>query len=106
MARIAVPYGELSSKQLRALGRIARVLDGRDGGPYPGKGGFGHFTTRQNCQFNWIALSDAADVMDLLASVDMHGIQTSGNCIRNITSDHFAGGPSAKDAVLELVVAG
>ena len=92
MARIAVPYGELSSKQLRALARIAREFDGRDGGPYEGRGGgFGHFTTRQNCQFNWIALPDAADVMDILADVDMHGIQTSGNCIRNITSDCFAG---------------
>ncbi|HEV7574831.1 MAG TPA: nitrite/sulfite reductase [Caldimonas sp.] len=92
MLRVAVPYGELSSKQLRALARIARDFDGRDGGPYEGRGGgFGHFTTRQNCQFNWIALPDAADVMDLLADADMHGIQTSGNCIRNITSDCFAG---------------
>ena len=91
MLRIAVPYGELSSRQLRALGRIAREFDGRADGPYPGQGGHGHFTTRQNCQFNWIALPDAADVMELLASVDMHGIQTSGNCIRNITSDAFAG---------------
>jgi sulfite reductase (NADPH) hemoprotein beta-component len=91
MARIAVPYGELSSKQLRALARVAREFDGRADGPYPGKGGFGHFTTRQNCQFNWIALADAADVMDVLADAGMHGIQTSGNCIRNITSDCFAG---------------
>jgi sulfite reductase (NADPH) hemoprotein beta-component len=92
MARIAVPYGELSSKQLRALARVAREFDGRAGGPYEGRGGgFGHFTTRQNCQFNWIALADAADVMDVLADADMHGIQTSGNCIRNITSDCFAG---------------
>ncbi len=91
MLRVAVPYGELSSKQLRALSRIARVYDGRAGGPYAGKGGFGHLTTRQNCQYNWIALDDAADVMDLLADADMHGIQTSGNCIRNITSDCFAG---------------
>ncbi len=91
MLRVAVPYGELSSKQLRALSRIARVYDGRSGGPHAGKGGFGHLTTRQNCQYNWIALDDAADVMDLLADVDMHGIQTSGNCIRNITSDCFAG---------------
>ena len=91
MLRVAVPYGELSSKQLRALSRIARVHDGRTGGPYAGRGGFGHLTTRQNCQYNWIALDDAADVMDLLADVDMHGIQTSGNCIRNITSDCFAG---------------
>jgi sulfite reductase (NADPH) hemoprotein beta-component len=91
MLRIAVPYGGLSSPQLRTLARIAREFDGRAGGPYPGQGGFGHFTTRQNCQFNWIALPDAADVMELLASADMHGIQTSGNCIRNITSDAFAG---------------
>ena len=92
MLRVAVPYGELHSRQLRALARIAREFDGKAGGPYEGRGGgFGHFTTRQNCQFNWIALEDAADVMDLLADVDMHGIQTSGNCIRNITSDCFAG---------------
>jgi len=81
MLRIAVPYGELSSRQLRMLGRIAREYD-RD---------YGHFTTRQNLQFNWIPLPKSADVMDLLASVDMHGIQTSGNCIRNITSDALAG---------------
>jgi sulfite reductase (NADPH) hemoprotein beta-component len=91
MLRVAVPYGELRSKQLRALARIARQFDGRADGPYPGRGGFGHFTTRQNCQFNWIALADAADVMDVLADADMHGIQTSGNCIRNITTDCFAG---------------
>jgi len=81
MARIAVPYGELSSRQLRMLARIARDYDR----------GWGHFTTRQNLQFNWIPLARAADVMDLLAEVDMHGIQTSGNCIRNITSDALAG---------------
>ncbi len=81
MLRIAVPYGELSTRQLRGLARIAREYDR----------GYGHFTTRQNCQFNWIPLERAADVMDLLSSVDMHGIQTSGNCIRNITSDCFAG---------------
>ena len=92
MLRVAVPYGELHSRQLRALARIAREFDGKAGGPYEARGGgFGHFTTRQNCQFNWIALEDAADVMDLLADADMHGIQTSGNCIRNITSDCFAG---------------
>ncbi|HEV7915151.1 MAG TPA: nitrite/sulfite reductase [Albitalea sp.] len=81
MARIAVPYGELSSTQLRMLARIAREFDR----------GYAHFTTRQNCQYNWIPLPKAADVMDLLASVSMHGIQTSGNCIRNISSDCFAG---------------
>ena len=81
MLRIAVPYGELNSTQLRALARIAREFDR----------GYGHFTTRQNTQFNWIPLTQSADVMELLASVNMHGIQTSGNCIRNITSDCFAG---------------
>jgi sulfite reductase (NADPH) hemoprotein beta-component len=81
MLRIAVPYGELSSNQMRTLARVAREYDR----------GYGHFTTRQNLQFNWIPLPKAADVMELLASVDMHGIQTSGNCIRNITSDAFAG---------------
>ena len=81
MLRVAVPYGELSSRQLRQLARIAREFDR----------GFGHFTTRQNLQYNWIPLPNSADVMDLLAEVDMHGIQTSGNCIRNITSDAFAG---------------
>ena len=81
MLRIAVPYGELSSRQLRALGRIAREHDR----------GYGHFTTRQNLQFNWIPLTQSADVMDILADADMHGIQTSGNCIRNITSDALAG---------------
>ncbi|HET7527310.1 MAG TPA: nitrite/sulfite reductase [Burkholderiaceae bacterium] len=81
MLRIAVPYGELSSTQLRQLALIARRFDR----------GYGHFTTRQNLQFNWIALPQAADVMDLLAKVDMHGIQTSGNCVRNITSDAWAG---------------
>lgn len=81
MTRIAVPYGELSSRQLRQLARIAREFDR----------GYTHFTTRHNCQFNWIPLPRAADVMDLLADVDMHGIQTSGNCIRNISSDVLAG---------------
>ncbi len=81
MARIAVPYGALASRQLRQLARIAREFDR----------GYAHFTTRQNCQFNWIPLPKSADVMDLLADVDMHGIQTSGNCIRNITGDALAG---------------
>ena len=81
MLRIAVPYGVLSSVQLRTLARIARDFDR----------GYGHFTTRQNLQFNWIPLTRSADAMDALAAVDMHGIQTSGNCIRNITSDAFAG---------------
>ncbi len=81
MLRVAVPYGELSARQLRTLADIAREYDR----------GYGHFTTRQNLQFNWIPLVQSADVMDLLAQVDMHGIQTSGNCIRNITSDALAG---------------
>jgi sulfite reductase (NADPH) hemoprotein beta-component len=81
MLRVAVPYGELSSTQLRTLAQIAREYDR----------GYGHFTTRQNLQYNWIPLDKSADVMERLASVDMHGIQTSGNCIRNITSDCFAG---------------
>ena len=91
MLRVAIPYGELSSRQLRALARIAREHDLQDAGLPNQRGGFGHFTTRQNLQFNWIPLAQAADVMDLLADVDMHGIQTSGNCIRNITTDALAG---------------
>ena len=81
MLRIAVPYGEISARQLRQLAVIAREYDR----------GYGHFTTRQNLQFNWIPLVRSADVMERLAEVDMHGIQTSGNCIRNITSDALAG---------------
>ncbi|MFN3862460.1 MAG: nitrite/sulfite reductase, partial [Roseateles sp.] len=91
MLRVAVPYGELSSRQLRQLARIARDYDVVQHGPFKGQGGYAHFTTRQNAQFNWIPLEKSADVMDLLAEVDMHGIQTSGNCIRNITSDAFVG---------------
>jgi len=81
MLRVAVPYGTLSSKQVRMLGHIARKYD-RD---------YGHFTTRQNIQYNWIKLEDAPDILADLASVEMHAIQTSGNCIRNISSDQFAG---------------
>ncbi len=81
MLRVAVPYGELNATQLRALAKIARDFDR----------GYGHFTTRQNLQYNWIPLDKSADVMDALAAVNMHGIQTSGNCIRNTTSDCFAG---------------
>jgi len=91
MLRVAVPYGELSSRQLHQLARIAREHDLQEAGTPAERGGFGHFTTRQNLQFNWIPLPQAADVMDLLADVDMHGIQTSGNCIRNITTDALAG---------------
>ncbi len=91
MLRVAVPYGELSSPQLRQLAKIAREFDVVTEGPFKGQGGYGHFTTRQNLQYNWIPLERSAEVMELLAAVDMHGIQTSGNCIRNITSDAFCG---------------
>ena len=114
MLRVAVPYGELSSAQLRVLATIARDYDQpnqalfddaqakqdqlgdvqlKNGNAIGSKltTGYAHFTTRQNVQYNWIPLDKSADVMDLLASVDMHGIQTSGNCIRNITSDERAG---------------
>jgi len=106
MLRVAVPYGEISSKQLSVLATIAKEYDQPDDEVFakaqsqqdllPGKSpplikGYGHFTTRQNVQFNWIPLHKSADVMDLLATVDMHGIQTSGNCIRNITTDELAG---------------
>ncbi|KGE10077.1 nitrite reductase [Burkholderia gladioli] len=104
MLRVAVPYGELSSAQLRVLARIARDYDvpepevyrrARDAQRALGTTRLptrhAHFTTRTNVQFNWIPLERAADVMDLLATVDMHGIQTSGNCIRNISCDERAG---------------
>ena len=81
MLRIAIPYGTLSSRQMRKLAHIARVYDK----------GYGHFTTRQNLQFNWPALKDCPAILDELASVEMHCIQTSGNCIRNTTADQFAG---------------
>jgi sulfite reductase (NADPH) hemoprotein beta-component len=81
MLRIAVPYGLLSSRQLRKLAHIARHYDK----------GYGHFTTRQNIQFNWPNLAEVPDILAELAEVEMHAIQTSGNCIRNTTSDQFAG---------------
>ena len=81
MLRIAVPYGMLSSAQMRMFAHIARKYDR----------GYGHFTTRQNLQFNWIKLEETPDILADLATVEMHGIQTSGNCIRNITSDEYAG---------------
>ena len=81
MLRVAVPYGTLSSAQMRVLGDIADKYDR----------GYGHFTTRQNIQYNWIKLEDAPDILADLAKVEMHAIQTSGNCIRNISSDHYAG---------------
>lgn len=81
MLRVAVPYGTLSSAQMHALGDIADKYDR----------GYGHFTTRQNIQYNWIKLEDAPDILADLAKVEMHAIQTSGNCIRNTTSDQYAG---------------
>jgi len=84
MLRIAVPYGSLNPTQVRRLAEIARDYDK----------GYGHFTTRQNIQFNWIKLKDAPDILDKLAEVNLHAIQTSGNCIRNTTSDPYAGATS------------
>ncbi len=81
MLRVAIPYGTLSSRQMRALADIADRFDN----------GYGHFTTRQNIQFNWPRLRDVPDILKALAAVDMHAIQSSGNCIRNVTADHFAG---------------
>ncbi len=81
MLRVAIPYGSLNPTQLRKLAWIARTYDK----------GYGHFTTRTNLQFHWIRLADAPDIMDHLASVDMHAIQTSGNCVRNVTADPYAG---------------
>jgi sulfite reductase (NADPH) hemoprotein beta-component len=81
MLRVAIPYGTLNSRQMTMLGDIADKYDR----------GYGHFTTRQNIQYNWVKLEDAADILADLATVEMHAIQTSGNCIRNISSDHFAG---------------
>lgn len=81
MLRVAIPYGQLSARQTHKLADIARKYDR----------GYGHFTTRQNIQFNWPRLEETADILEELASVEMHAIQTSGNCIRNTTTDHFAG---------------
>ncbi len=89
MLRVAIPYGLLSAKQLRMLASIARRYDR----------GYGHFTTRQNIQYNWPRLEDSPDILADLASVEMHAIQTSGNCVRNITSDEFAG--VAPDEILD-----
>ncbi|MCX5745209.1 MAG: nitrite/sulfite reductase [Proteobacteria bacterium] len=81
MLRVAIPYGLLSSTQVRKLAHIARTYDR----------GYGHLTTRQNIQYNWPKLTDVPAILDELASVEMHAVQTSGNCVRNITADHFAG---------------
>lgn len=81
MLRVALPYGVLSASQMRQLAYVARYFDR----------GYGHFTTRQNIQFNWPRLADAPDILAVLAEADLHAIQTSGNCVRNVTTDHFAG---------------
>src|SRR6187401_975093 len=92
MLRIAVPYGTLASRQLRMLAHIARYYDK----------GYGHLSTRQNMQFNWPDLAEVPDILADLATVQMHAIQTSGNCIRNITTDQFAG--VAADEVVDPLV--
>jgi sulfite reductase (NADPH) hemoprotein beta-component len=92
MLRVAIPYGLLASAQLRKLAHIARTYDR----------GYGHFTTRQNLQFNWPRLEDVPEILAELATVEMHAIQTSGNCVRNITTDHFAG--VAADEVVDSFV--
>ena len=89
MLRVAIPYGTLDARQMRMLAHVARTYDK----------GYGHFTTRQNIQFNWIELKDTPDILAELATVEMHAIQTSGNCIRNISSDQFAG--AAADEVTD-----
>jgi sulfite reductase (NADPH) hemoprotein beta-component len=89
MLRVAIPYGTLSSRQMRQLAHIARRYDK----------GYGHFTTRQNLQFNWPKLEDAPDILAELAEVQMHALQTSGNCIRNVTADQYAG--AAADEVAD-----
>lgn len=89
MLRVAIPYGVIDARQMRQLGVIARRWDR----------GFGHFTTRQNIQFNWTKLEDVIDILQALADVDMHAIQTSGNCVRNVTTDEFAG--AAKDELVD-----
>lgn len=81
MLRVAIPYGTLNSRQMNQLAMIAEKWDK----------GYGHFTTRQNIQYNWPKLKDTPDILDALAEVEMHAIQTSGNCVRNVTADHFAG---------------
>jgi sulfite reductase (NADPH) hemoprotein beta-component len=92
MLRVAIPYGLLSSRQLRKLAHIARTYDR----------GYGHFSTRQNLQFNWPKLAEVPEILAELATVQMHAIQTSGNCVRNLTTDHFAG--VARDEIVDSFV--
>ena len=92
MLRVAIPYGMLSARQLRKLAHVAREYDH----------GYGHFSTRQNLQFNWPELADVPQILAELATVQMHAIQTSGNCVRNVTSDHLAG--VAPDEIVDPLV--
>src|ERR1035437_3997574 len=92
MLRVAIPYGLVSSAQLRRLARIARTYDK----------GYAHFSTRQNIQFNWPRLDQVPEILAELAEVQMHAIQTSGNCVRNTTTDHFAG--VAQDEIVDSLV--
>src|SRR3990172_131835 len=92
MLRIAIPYGLLASRQLRKIAHVARAYDR----------GYGHFSTRQNLQLNWPKLEDVPAILAELATVQMHAIQTSGNCVRNITTDHFAG--VARDELVDSFV--
>ncbi|MEZ5947209.1 MAG: nitrite/sulfite reductase [Hyphomonas sp.] len=89
MLRVAIPYGQLNGAKLRKLAEVSRVYDK----------GYGHFTTRQNIQFNWVGLKDIPDILESLAEAELHAIQTSGNCIRNVTTDHYAG--AAADEVMD-----
>ena len=89
MLRVAIPYGTLNSRQMRKLAHIARTYDR----------GYGHFTTRQNIQYNWIKLEEAPDILAELAEVEMHAIQTSGESIRNISADQYAG--AAADEIID-----
>ena len=89
MLRVAIPYGQLNGAKLRRLAEVSTKYDR----------GYGHFTTRQNIQYNWVGLKDIPDALNDLAEVELHAIQTSGNCIRNVTSDHFAG--AAADEVMD-----
>jgi sulfite reductase (NADPH) hemoprotein beta-component len=89
MLRVAIPYGQLNGAKLRCLAEVSTKYDR----------GYGHFTTRQNIQYNWVGLKDIPDALNVLAEVELHAIQTSGNCIRNVTSDHFAG--AAADEVMD-----
>jgi sulfite reductase (NADPH) hemoprotein beta-component len=92
MLRVAIPYGTLSPRQMRQLAMIADTYDK----------GYGHFTTRQNIQYNWPVLGQVPAILGALADVEMHAIQTSGNCVRNVTADHFAGAARMRSTIHAL----